>query len=143
MQEQKIMQVSREEKKKEAIKRMKLWGIYPETIKQFDKEELISMSEPPLGAYYWVDKETEEKIRDFEKSHNALVYSVIRSYTKVGILDSYLFVSDYLEEWGMDIEDISEHRALAYVYNHAWPDCSEFGSIGIERTAAAGLKRVW
>ncbi len=137
------MQVSREEKKKEAVKRMKLWKIYSETIKQFDKEGLISMSEPPFGVYYWINPDTEARVREFEKEHDALVYSIIRSYTNIGILDSYLYVSDYFDEWEMDIEDISKHRALAYVYNHDCPDCSEFGSIGIERTVAAGLKRVW
>lgn len=137
------MKVSREEKKKEAIKRMKLWKIYPETIKQFEKDGLISMSEPPFGAYYWITPEIEKAVREFEEEYNAMVYSVIRSYTNIGIMDSYLFVSDYCEEWGMDINDISKHRALAYVNNIAYPDCSELGSIGVERTPAAGLKRIW
>ena len=137
------MKVSREEKKKEAIKRMKLWKIYPETIKQFEKDGLISMSEPPFGAYYWITPEIEKAVREFEEKYNAMVYSVIRSYTNIGIMDSYLFVSDYCEEWGMDIKDISKHRALAYVNNITYPDCSELGSIGVERTPAAGLKRIW
>lgn len=137
------MKVSREEKKKEAIKRMKLWKIYPETIKQFEKDGLISMSEPPFGAYYWITPEIEKAVREFEEEYNAMVYSVIRSYTNIGIMDSYLFVSDYCEEWEMDINDISKHRTLAYVNNITYPDCSELGSIGVERTPAAGLKRIW
>jgi len=49
------MKATREEMKDEAIKRMKKLGIYAETIKQFEKENLISISEPPMGAFYWVE----------------------------------------------------------------------------------------
>ena len=52
------MKVSIEEKKAEAIKRMEMFQIYPETIQQFEKENLVSVSEPPFGAFYWVDDET-------------------------------------------------------------------------------------
>ena len=38
----------------------------------------------------------------------ALVYVVIRSYTTIGKLDSYLFVSDYAEEWEVDRKNIRE-----------------------------------
>lgn len=42
------MRVSRKNKKAEAIKRMKLLGIYGETTKQFASDKnLVSVSEPP------------------------------------------------------------------------------------------------
>lgn len=130
------------EKKAEAIKRMKYLGIFPETIKQFD-DGYISMSEPPVGAYYWVEGEDLQRIREFEKSHNALVYSVIRSYTEYGIMDNYLYVSDYKEDWPFDYEDINDNRIIAYVYSHEAPEFSESGLIGFKRTPAAGLARTW
>lgn len=137
------MNISREEKKAEALKRMKSWGIFDQTIKQFEKEDLVSISEPPVGAFFWVEGEELEEMKRFEAENNALVYCIVRSYTSIGIMDAYLYVSDYKEEWEMDHEDQKEWQQLAYVINHQMPDCSEFGSIGLKRTIAAGLKRVW
>lgn len=137
------MNISREEKKAEAIARMKALGVFPETIKQFDKEDYVSISEPPVGAFFWVEGDDLKRIREFEEDYNALVFVVIRSYTNIGKMDSYLFVSDYHEEWPMDREDIKNNEVLAYVYNHDAPDCSEIGHIGVARTLAAGLRRTW
>ena len=96
------MSVSIEKKKAEAVLRMRQMGVYGNTIRQFEKEGYISRSEPPLYAFYWVEGEELERIRRFEKDYNALVYMVIRSCTTLGVMDSYLYVSDYEEEWEMD-----------------------------------------
>lgn len=61
------MNVSIEDKKAEAVVRMKLLGIFPETIRQFEKEGYIGISEPPLGAFYWADDEDLKHIREFER----------------------------------------------------------------------------
>lgn len=122
---------------------MKILGIFPDTIRQFKEDGLVSISEPPMGAFFWAEGEDLERIRKFEESHNALVYVVIRSYTTIGKLDDFLFVSDYKEEWQMDREDIKKNRTLSYCFNHDSPFCSEMGSIGIAKTPAAGLRRTW
>ena len=52
----------------EAVRRMGLMCVHDETIRQFAEEGRISKSEPPFGAFYWVDsKELEEK-----KKHDAV-----------------------------------------------------------------------
>ena len=130
-------------KKKEAVERMKLLGIFEPTIEQFRDEGLVSISEPPLGAFYWAEGEDLERIREFEKEHNALVYVVVRSFTSLGKMDSYLFVSDDTEEWEGDRMGCKDGEVFAYVYNHDIPSYSEFGYIGVKRTVAAGLARVW
>lgn len=137
------MNISREEKKIEALARMKLWGIYAPIRKQFEKEDLVSESAPPLGACYWLDETQLERVREFEEKHDALVYHVIHSFTSIGEMESYLYVSDYPEEWEQDREDIKDRQQLVYVFNKDMPDCSEFGSIGIALTGAAGLRRTW
>lgn len=137
------MTVSREEKKTEAIARMRAWGICPPIVKQFEKEDLVSESAPPLGACYWLNEEQLARVHEFEEKNNALVYHVIHSFTNIGEMESYLFVSDYPEEWEIDRSDIKDGQQLAYVYNHDMPDCSEFGSIGVVITGAAGLRRTW
>ncbi len=137
------MNISIEEKKVEAVARMKMLGIFDQTIKQFEKEGFVSISEPPFGAFYWAEGEDLEKIKEFEQEHNAVVYVVVRAYTEIGMMDAYLYVSDHKSEWKMDREYIKDMTPMSYVVNHDAPDCSEFGSIGVARTIAAGLKRIW
>lgn len=135
--------ITRENKKKEAITRMKSWGIFPETINQFRKDNLVSESLPPFGACFWLNDAAKERVKKFEDEHNALVYHVIHSYTNFGELENYLYVSDYEEEWEYDFDDLKNGQQLCYVQNLTDPLCSEFGTIGIKSTPAAGLERVW
>lgn len=137
------MTISREEKKIEAIARMKSWGIYPPIVKQFEEDDQISESAPPLGVCYWLDEEQMTRVRDFEERNNALVYHVIHSFTNIGEMESFLYVSDYPEEWELDRTDIKDGQQRVYVFNKDMPDCSEFGSIGVDLTGAAGLRRTW
>ena len=126
------MKVSRIDKKREAIKRMEVLDIYGPTINQFEFDGIVNCSEPPLGANYWLDDEQKKIVREFEEEHNALVYFAIKAYTKFGIMDAFLFVSDYPEEWVLDNNDIKNGYAYAYVYNYDAPECSEIGMIGIK-----------
>lgn len=137
------MDKSIETKKAEAISRMKRLGIFPETIAQFERDGYISISEPPVGAFYWAEGDDLKRIKEFEAEYNALVYVVIRSYTTIGMMDSYLYVSNYPEEWKNDRRLLDEKSPYAYVYNHDAPECSELGAIGIRRSIAAGLLREW
>ena len=133
--------VTYEEKKAEAVKRLHALGILPETVRQFEKDGKISVSEPPIGGLYWVTEEDLAHIREVEKDYRCLVYFVIRSFTNFGTLDSYLFVSDYPEEWKEDWEDMEDHIICAYVYNHDDPQFSEMGSVGYYKTPAASILR--
>ena len=135
--------VSVEAKKVEALGRMKELGINSHTIRGFAEFDKISLSEPPSGAFFLIDDEDLERVRAFERQYNALVFIVIRDFTANGILDSYLFVSDYPEEWPDDRRLLREGEATAYVYNHDAPYCSEVGSIGIVLNNAFSLRRTW
>lgn len=135
------MNVSRANKKKEAIRRMEILDIYSETIRQFEKEGLISYSEPPMGANYWLTDEQRKIVREFEQEYNALVYFATTSYTNFGKLDSFLYVSDYEEEWKDDVEDLKDGYLYAYVYNHDIPEFSEIGSIRVQ-PMCGGLIRI-
>lgn len=88
------MNASIEAKKAEAVERMKLWGIYPPIIKCFEQEGIVSESAPPLGTCSQLEGEQFERVRKFEENYNAVVYHVIHSFTNIGELESYLFVSD-------------------------------------------------
>lgn len=136
------MNVTREEKKAEAIARLKAIGLYKPTVQQFEKDNIVSLSEPPFGAIYWVDDELAATIKKFEEEYDALVYHVVRSFTHFGKMDSLLYVSDHKDEWNYDFADLGEGYAMTYTINYDMPDFSEFGGIMWELTAAAGMKRV-
>lgn len=135
------MNISTESKKQEAISRLKALKIFPQTIKDFE-QGLVSVSEPPVGAFFWVDEEEKAEIKRFEEKYDVLVYMVIKTYTSFGTMNSYLYVSDYEEEWEDDRQDLADGVPFVYVRNIDAPDCSEFGSIQIKRTVAAGLERI-
>ena len=136
------MRIRREEKKTEAVSRMKALGIYSGTIQQFEKEDLISISEPPFGANYWIDDDQKKIVKDLEDKYDILVFFADRSYTEYGMMDSFLFVSDYKEEWEFDREDLKEGLVITYTENYDMPDFSEMGTIGVKPTIAAGLIRI-
>lgn len=71
---------------------MRIIGGYEETVRQFEKEGLLSVSEPPIGAFYWIEGEDRERIAKWEQENNALVYMVIRSYSNLGTMDSFFLL---------------------------------------------------
>ena len=135
------MNITREIKKEEAIKRMKKLNIIDDAVRQFKNEDIVMVSEPPFGGLYWLNDEEKEMVRKFEEENDALVYIVVRAFTNFGKMDSLLYVSNYEEEWEMDNEDLKDGYAMSYTINHDMPDCSEFGSIAI-RSAGGGILRV-
>ena len=88
------MKIDRDEMKTEAIKRMRILGIFPETIKHFKNLNRVSFSQPPFGAWFWASDELNEIIKKFEADYDALVYLAIRSYTTLGKMDALLFVGN-------------------------------------------------
>lgn len=140
------MNVSRENKKKEAINRMKELGLFTPCIKHFEKYDEVQLSEPTGGLYeFSADHELVEKVREFEKEYNSLVYHVIHAPCKIDdeFMDmySFLYVSDYPEEYEIDNEDIKDGYAMTYTWNKTIEYFSEFGSIAI-RQKFGGLTRI-
>jgi len=137
-----MCKVTREKKKVEAIKMMKTLGLFGPCIKAFDRHDEVQLTEPTGGLYEFSDDaELNAKIKEFEETYNTLVYHVIHTYTQFGELYNFLFVSDYEEEWEMDIADIKDGYVVAYVWNKSDDWCSEMGSI-VVRELFGGLVRV-
>lgn len=137
------MLIPRDVKKAEAVKRLKMLRIFPETVRQFAEDGYVSRSEPPFGACYWYDGDDLEAIKEFEDQYDALVYFGIRSYTEFGALDSLLYVSDHAEEWDLDRAALKSGESCVFVRNLDAPELSEIGMIGIAKTPAAGLRRTY
>lgn len=136
------MNVSREEKKTEALERMKKFGYWGRAREAFRRSNKVFVNEPPFGAVYDPEPYLAEEIKNFEKDNNALVYMVVRAFTEFGTMDSLLYVSDYPDEWEMDRDDMKYGLVMTYTINRDMPDCSEFGSIGVRLGSGAGLLRV-
>ena len=140
------MNVSREIKKVEAINRMKELGLFAPCIKAFKSRDEVQLSEQTGGLYeFSVDRELTAKVQEFERKNNALVYHVIHTLMRLDgeVMDmySFLYVSDYQEEWEMDQNDIKEGYALVYVWNKTIDYFSEFGSIAVKEKFG-GLVRI-
>ena len=95
------MEELRIKQKQEAIERMKMLKIYSQAIKEFEKENVINVSEYG-GILFWLDDEQQEMVKRFEEKYNAVVYHVIHNYTEFGELYSLLYVSQHENEWDYD-----------------------------------------
>ena len=67
-----MCKVTREKKKEEAIKRMKVLGLFKPCIKSFEKYDELQLTEPTGGLYEFGDNaELNSKIKEFEEEYNA------------------------------------------------------------------------
>jgi len=121
----------KEQQRQEAIERLKLLKLYPNVLKDFEKESLVNVSEHG-GILFWVNDEQKQMIEEFEQKHNALVYHVIHNYTSIGEMYSLLYVSKYKTEWKRDKKELQEGYPCVYVKNVDDDWSSEFGTIGIK-----------
>ncbi len=136
----------RSKKQKEALARMEMLGIGSTIIRAFDRLDSSRIYDTEEHRYLPLDREEEKRVSAFEQENNALVYFIIRSYTSLGVMDNYLFVSDHPQEWEQDRQDIKNMEVMAYVYNRDDPELSEFGYIGVKKAlnfGLIGLNRVW
>ncbi len=133
----------RELQKKEAIARLKMIGVLPDVIQAF-KDDRIMYSERVNKAFQAVlydlkDEELKNKIKDFEKEYSALVYHVQLLHTEFGNMYSMLYVSNDVNEWELDRDDIRHNQCCANVWDGEF---EEIGAIGIKR-AMGGIVRTW
>lgn len=137
------MKVSIEEKRAEAIKRMKAFGFFSDTVKLFEKNGTLLSSAPPWGAFYALNDQQKAAVHKLEEQYDCLVYSVIRSFhQELGVIDNLLYVSDEKDEWPWDWDDIENMCPCVYAVNYNTPEFSEFGSIGVKMGVGAGLIRI-
>ncbi len=133
------MEATREQMKEEAVKRMKMLGIYKRAIKEFEQEGKLNVSRG--GFLYWLDDDYKEKVAEFEEKFGGLAFLAIEDNTEFGKLLSILYVSRYQGEWESDRDALRTVFPSAYVFNLDAEECSEFGSIGV-RNQFGGLVRV-
>ena len=135
------MNITREAKKEEAIKRMKAYDLFNFCIQAFEKRDEVQLTEPWGGLYEFSDNEFLNKaIKEYEEKYNSLVYHVIHTHAEFGELYNLLMVSDYEDEWPMDRRDTEMGLVYVYCINVSVPEFSEHGTIQV-RNVWGGLVR--
>lgn len=124
------MKISRENKKAEAINRMKMLGLSKNCIKAFQDRDEVRLSETNgILTGLSKNKELRTYIENLEKTDKILVYHIIHTESRFGEMYSFLLVSDYEEEWESDRRNIKSNLLLSYVWNKDVPVYSEYGYI--------------
>lgn len=135
------MKATKEQMKQEALARLKLLNLHPNVVNEFQNEGKLNYSQGTLGILYWATDEMKQIVEIFEKKTGYTVYHLIDNYSElIGHMLTLLYVSTERDEWTYDRHDIQDGCPLAYVENMTYPDCSEFGSVGV-RPANGGVVR--
>lgn len=120
----------KEKMKKEALWRMKSLKLHENVICEFEKEDKLNKSFA-FGILYWLTEEEKQLVKEWEEKTGNLVYHVIENQFEFGHCYSFLYISEYEEEWEMDRELMKDNISYAYVMNTDDDMGSEFGTIGI------------
>ena len=137
------MKTTKEQRKEQAVKAMKMLDIYKPYIDEFKKSDRVCLYEGISG--YWVEQESPElqaKLKEIEEKYNCTVYAVTHEFFEFGECYDFLIITDYKEEWDdLVMENMRNHIAFAYVWNKDDDWCSEFGSIGVQ-SFGGGIRRI-
>ena len=140
--------VSMNEKRCEALKRLKMIGVDKNMVIKPFQNENVMLSEY-MDKYFCAvlfDVNQYEYLKHaihlFENEYNSLVYHVQLSHLDFGDCYSFFYVSDYKDEWDMDRYDLLHGFAVVYVWNKNAEELSEFGSIDFA-TKMGGIVRMY
>ena len=129
-------------KKKKAIEIMKKMDIYKPYIRGFEENNKICFFEQYVGYQAEQEPALYEKIKEFEKEYDCIVYAVTHELTEFGELFDFLIVTDDPDDWDDIVySEGNRHMVYAYVWNNTDDFCSEFGSITIQ-SFGGGIKRI-
>ena len=120
----------------EAAERIKFLRLENDEKDSFTVDNLIKTNEfnCELSALTEDQKLTVKQVED---KYSSLVYHVVEGDYQmmdgfVMKMENYLYVSDSIEEWAMDRDDLKQGYAYCYVKNISVPEFSELGSAGFK-----------
>ena len=126
----------REKQKAEAIVRLELMGVREDVRRKFEENGTVMLCKD--GQYYPCDGRIAAEIHEFELEQHAVVFLAVSIF---GMLDTFLYVSKYEDEWEWGHEDIKNGYAMGYTINRSYPTCSEFGGIAFRTTKDGSIIR--
>ena len=123
----------RERQMEEALVRLEILKARGDIAERL-KDGKFTICDALCNTMVWIgiDDADQKMVRKFEEENDALVYLVLRTYTKRTILDSLLFISRYTDEWEMERTDLDASFAFSFVVNHEDDLFSEFGLIMVK-----------
>lgn len=132
----------------EALLRMKKLNLHEGAIQQYKDKGFVLKSENfcvgtrenRIPILYDLSDEEKAMVKKWEDKTGNKVYHIIQNQMCFGLCYSFLYVSQYTEEWEADNYDLSEGCPLVYVLNKDDDMCSEYGSIGIKPMHGAVLR---
>ena len=111
-------EASLEEMKREAIRRMELLKLDAQTVREFEQDGSVSLSQQ-IGDQIFLqpsDDEISARVKRFEQGYKCLVYHVLWADSPmVGECWSLLFVSPASSDWNSERKYI-ESSGLVYAY---------------------------
>lgn len=111
-------EASLEEMRQEALRRMKLLKLEPNTIRDFEQDGLVGLSQQ-VGDQIFLqpsDEETGQRINEFEREYECLVYHALWADSPMaGECWSLLFVSPTSSDWNNERKYI-ESSGVVYAY---------------------------
>lgn len=134
---------SRAEMMSEAVARMKMLGVSSESIKRLQNSGQLNFG-MENGHIFPLENLEKRQIQMLEDNEENLVYAVVRNDSFCGKLVSYIMVSRFKSDWGLEQESIKNgNRVMAYVCNCDVPSRSEMGMISVKTIAGGMLDRWW
>ena len=134
---------TKQEQKAKAIEFMNKLDIYKPYIRGFEQSDRVCFFERFGG--YWVDQEPEihAKMKEVEETYNCTVYAITHEYTEFGEMWSFLYISQYTEDWEYSLTDYEDgsYYVASYVWNKSDEMLSELGDI-VVRSFGGGLNRI-
>jgi hypothetical protein len=132
----------RKTQKAEAIKRLKMLGVMPYVVDEFEKNGILNYSYSVLGFLYQLSRGVQELVNKFEEGSGYLVYHVIEEELVSGREICLLYIGKNEDDWLLAGDDIKREVVRAYVINEDDETRSEFKYIGIKKGRGGGLVRV-
>lgn len=132
----------------EGIERLKSLKALIAVLNSEDGKLFVSerMSAMLPAVLYWATnyEGLMEEVAQFEKETGYHVYHILKATYEFGTCYTFLFVSDVIDEWELEREDLQNGESYAYVVNGLGRDnyCREFGYVGI-KAVHGGIARIY
>ena len=121
----------------EAAKRMAAHGLSAEVIHNYLCGEVMCSENGQLRKCS--EKET-EMIKAYENESGCFVYHLIHAFANIGETYEFLRVSNYIEDWDIENQELGQGIILVHSVNVTHPKWSESGWIQVIKVE--GLMRI-
>lgn len=123
--------------KVEAAKRMTAHGLSAEVVHNYLFGEIMCSENGKLRKC--TEKEI-DMIKEYEKESGCFVYHLIHAFANIGETYEFLRVSNYIEDWDVENQELEQGIILVHSVNVTHPNWSESGWIQIRKVE--GLLRI-